>query len=153
MGVDFYEEARDSDLKFAVIAARYENKWLLCRQKNKDTWELPGGHREEGETIFAAAKRELWEETGAKEFQLEPVAAYSYEYEGRKDFGGLFFADIWDMDKVPADFEMEEVRLFDAVPENVSYPTIQPYLMERVEQWLSDGNFRSELDDIMELML
>lgn len=153
MSVNFYEEARDSELKFAVVAARYDNQWLLCRKKGSDTWELPGGHREEGETIHAAARRELWEETGAKGFQLEPVAAYSYEYEGRKDIGALFFADIWDLGDAPADFEMEEAGLFDAMPENMSYPTIQPYLMGRVQEWLAEGNFRSELDDIMELML
>ncbi|NCB62294.1 MAG: NUDIX domain-containing protein [Clostridia bacterium] len=153
MSVDFYEEARDSDLKFAVIAARYEGKWLMCRQKGKDTWELPGGHREEGEGIHTAARRELWEETGAREFQLEPVAAYSYEYEGRKDFGALFFANIWEMGEPPEEFEIEEIKLFETLPKAMSYPTIQPFLMERIELWLKEGSFRSQLDDMMEIVM
>lgn len=45
-----------SKLKFAVIAARYQDKWIFCRHKERNTWEIPGGHREENESI---------EETGA----------------------------------------------------------------------------------------
>ncbi len=65
MTVRFYEEAEDNLLKFAVIIARTEGKYVFCKHKSRETLEVPGGHREEGETILAAAKRELYEETGA----------------------------------------------------------------------------------------
>ena len=64
MTVRFYEEVEDSLLKFAVIIARTEGKYVFCKHKSRETLEVPGGHREEGETILAAAKRELQEETG-----------------------------------------------------------------------------------------
>ena len=151
MKVKFFEEARNEDLKFAVIAAQYEGKWLLCRQKGKITWEMPGGHREEGESIHVAARRELWEETGAKEFQLEPVSAYSYEYEGEVSYGGLYYAEIWELGERPLDFEMEETGLFDVLPPEMSYPTLMPELMSRVQQWLSEGNYRSQWEDLLEM--
>lgn len=66
----FYKlnEIPDANFEIAVIAARSKDKWVFCRHKQRDTWEMPGGHREQGETIDEAAKRELWEETGALEF-------------------------------------------------------------------------------------
>ncbi|HIV24166.1 MAG TPA: NUDIX domain-containing protein, partial [Candidatus Merdiplasma excrementigallinarum] len=69
----FYDKAEDALLKFAVIIARMEGKWVLCRHKDRNTWEFPGGHREEGESILETARRELYEETGATDFQIEPV--------------------------------------------------------------------------------
>lgn len=68
--VKFYENVADELLKFAVIVAKTENKWFFCKHKERDTYEVPGGHREAGENIFETAKRELREETGAIDFIL-----------------------------------------------------------------------------------
>ena len=75
--VKFYDKAEDSLLKFAVIVARAEGKWIFCKHRQRDTYEIPGGHRETGESIFEAACRELREETGAIDFKLTPVCVYS----------------------------------------------------------------------------
>lgn len=63
--VNFYETADDGLLKFAVIIAKSEGKFIFCKHKARDTWEIPGGYREPGEIILDTAKRELYEETGA----------------------------------------------------------------------------------------
>lgn len=65
MKVNFYDSINDSMLKFAVIIARHNGKWVFCKHKERNTWEAPGGHREDGEDILETAKRELYEETGA----------------------------------------------------------------------------------------
>ena len=62
--VRFYDKIEDSQLDFAVIIARTGKKWVFCKHKERDTYEVPGGHREAGETIEEAANRELKEETG-----------------------------------------------------------------------------------------
>ena len=62
--VRFYDEIEDSLLKFAVIISKTNGKWVFCKHKARDTVEVPGGHRESGETIEETARRELREETG-----------------------------------------------------------------------------------------
>lgn len=59
-----------------VVVSRYRNQWILVRHKERLTWEVPAGHREPQETLEAAACRELYEETGAAEFELYPVGVY-----------------------------------------------------------------------------
>ena len=79
------DEIPDAQLRFAVIAARQNGEWIFCRHRLRAAWELPGGHRERGETIDEAARRELNEETGATAAEWHalglfcPVGAYSTE--------------------------------------------------------------------------
>ena len=55
--VNFYEEAADEKLKFAVIIAKKDGKWIFCKHRERDTYEIPGGHREPGEKIEQTARR------------------------------------------------------------------------------------------------
>ena len=75
MKVKFFDLNADKPLKYAVICARYNGKWVFCKHKNRDTYEIPGGHREDGEDIEATAKRELWEETGRRISTSIPCAS------------------------------------------------------------------------------
>ena len=76
MEVHFYDSAADEVLKFAVIVSRACGKWVFCKHRDRDTFEVPGGHREDNESIEEAARRELYEETGAVKFSLTPVCVY-----------------------------------------------------------------------------
>lgn len=132
--VNFYENVADSLLKFAVIIARHNGKWVFCKHKKRDTWEVPGGHREPGENILNAAKRELYEETGAIDFDLQPICIYSViapdNFDGAETFGKLFFAEIHAFER-ELHSEIEKIALMEDFPTNWTYPEIQPKLIEK----------------------
>ena len=46
MEVKFYDTVNDELLKFAVIISQSNGKWVFCKHKERDTYEVPGGHRE-----------------------------------------------------------------------------------------------------------
>lgn len=133
--VNFYELAKDELFKFAVIVSKHKGKWVFCKHKERNTYECPGGHREENEPIYETAKRELWEETGAIKYNLEPVCVYSVETNAEETFGMLYFADIIEFEQLPS-LEMEKIELFDELPKEWTYPLIQPLLLEQVKKLL-----------------
>ncbi len=133
--VCFHQAIEDEKIKFAVIAARYKNQWIYCRHRERNTFEIPGGHREVGETIIETAKRELYEETGAIDFELEEITVYSVVNDNIETFGMLFFTEVKELGVLP-DLEIGEIQLFDEMPEILTYPLIQPLLIEKVKQVL-----------------
>lgn len=133
--VRFYDQADEASFRYAVIVSRHRGKWVLCKHRQRDTLEVPGGHREAGEDILETARRELVEETGAVEFSIQPVSAYSviqYDEENVKSevFGKLFYADIIRYEDELHN-EIEKIVLMDELPENWTYPLIQPKLVEK----------------------
>ena len=137
--VKFYDQVADELLKFAVIISKTDGKWVFCKHKERDTYEVPGGHREENETILETAKRELKEETGALVFTVTPICVYSVTGKnkvnetGEETYGMLFFADIKTFEN-ELHSEMEKILITDTLVENWTYPLIQPKLIEEANR-------------------
>ena len=138
MEVKFYDQVDDSLLQFAVIISKTEGKWVFCKHRERETYEVPGGHREPDESIVDTAKRELHEETGAVEFTIEPVCVYSVTGKnrvndtGQEMFGMLFYAEITKFEN-ELHSEMEKVFTSDVLPTEWTYPLIQPKLIEEAK--------------------
>lgn len=139
--VRFYDRVDDHLLQFAVIVAQTRGKWVFCKHRERDTYEVPGGHREPGEDILAAAKRELREETGAAAFRIKPVCVYSVRGKTRvsksgedETFGMLFAAEIYAFE--PLHSEIERILITDRLTDvdRWTYPQIQPKLLEEVQK-------------------
>lgn len=136
--VKFHESVDDNLLKFAVIISRSNGKWVFCKHRERDTYEVPGGHREANETILETAQRELQEETGAVDFEIKPICVYSVKGNTKinenlddETFGMLFIANIFSFEEINS--EIEKIILVDELVDNWTYPLIQPKLIEEAK--------------------
>lgn len=124
-----YEVGELKTYKYVVVLSTYCGKLVLSRHKQRTTWETQGGHVEPGETPLQAAKRELYEESGALRYDIRPLCDYwaGDEITGKGATGMVFHAEIHALGEMP-ESEMAEVSLFDGLPENLTYPAITPEL-------------------------
>ena len=143
--INLYDNILDnSKLIFVDIVAKYRGQWVLCKEKTRDTWECPGGHIEKGETPEQASKRELWEETGAIDFDIKPIGYYGAKGSDgvmqsvEEVFGQIYYADIKVIGKLP-DFEMQKIDFFTELPNNWTYPYAHPRFIDLAEKSMLDN--------------
>ena len=151
--VDFHNigSVADEQLQYAVIMAQEDGKWLICRHKARATWEIPGGHRESGESIEQTARRELYEETGVTDAEMISVEVYSVTTEdGVKSYGMLYLARVKARDALPENSEMREVKAVHLLPQELTYSDIQPKLFSRVQYRLNINTNANELWDVLD---
>lgn len=134
MNVKIYcDQQLDELLSFAVIISLYDEKYVFCRHKQRTTYEIPGGHREKGESILQTAERELKEETGAIKFDLEYLCDYSVETRESINYGRVFVANITELGNLP-ESEIGEIIVTKSLPNKWTYPDIQPKFIEYLEK-------------------
>ena len=117
---------------FVVIISTYRGKLLLSRHRERTTWEFQGGHIEKKESPLEAAERELYEESGALEYEIKPLCDYMVRDPdtGEGDGGMLLTAEIQSLGNLP-ESEIGEFRSFDYMPEDLTYPDILPVLFDK----------------------
>jgi 8-oxo-dGTP diphosphatase len=137
MIVTLHEAAvHEVSLSYVVIFIKQGEEWVLVRHRERSTWEFAGGHIEAGESPDEAAARELYEETGAETYSLYPICIYSVSREEvPASHGMLYFAAVDKFGPLP-EYEMEEIRSFREIPEDVTYPGIYPTLIGRVNDYI-----------------
>lgn len=73
--LSFTSSPFQQEANHVLVICQYKGQWLLTNHKKRGL-EFPGGKKEHGETLEAAAKREVLEETGAKVEQLQQIGVY-----------------------------------------------------------------------------
>ena len=106
------ESGLDSDiykpLLITFMAIRHESNFLLVHHRERQAWELPGGHIEGAESARDCAIRELFEETGqtAERLTFRAVLKYRAGSDNRIYYGTLYSGELLS----PAPFrENEEI--------------------------------------------
>lgn len=117
--------------KYVVVLSESHGEIILSRHKERTTWETQGGHIETGETPLEAAKRELFEESGAVDFDIKPICDYrAWDEDTLHGANGVVFhAVIRRFSDIP-ESEMAERKAFSSLPDNLTYPAITPVLFQ-----------------------
>jgi len=125
----------DKSIGWAVVAGFFENKWAFVKHRDRNTFELPGGTRETGESILSCAKRELYEETGTLKVNLTSLEVYSIKHPDHSvSYGQLFFANIVELGPLP-ESEIEAVLFRNSLPEDLTYPHVHTTLFQRAQTY------------------
>ena len=143
--VTFYpvDSIQGSSFQHVVIVARYGKSWILCRQKDINTWELPNDCCKSGESALEAAKRVLSEDFGIKGVELHIVGGYSWKGDGL-----LLFADVNEWGEIPFNSCIADIQLFEILPVNLTYGSIHRKLYDWVQNWLNMQASAGELWDV-----
>ena len=123
-------------LTYSVIPARFNDKWIFVRHHKRTSFEIAGGHIEDGESSLEAAVRELMEETGAIQFNLHCIATYSVRKDGETGWGRLYLADVQELGPIPDISEITEIVLLDTIPDHPTHPDIQPLLFRKTLEYI-----------------
>lgn len=120
-----------------VCVCKYKDKFVFSYNKKRNGWEIPGGHIEEGETWQEAAKREMYEETGATKINVTPISVYKIS-----TYGLLCYCEIQEMEKLPTEYEMEKIMLADTLPsdEELTFPESSRLYFDTVNKKLTEMN-------------
>lgn len=79
--------------RHVLVLCKYNDQWLLTKHRLRGL-EFPGGKVEAGETLEEAARREVYEETGAKVESLDFIGEYEVEGAQNSFVKAIFFGVV-----------------------------------------------------------
>lgn len=137
-----------------LIFAFYQGKLVLVRHHSRG-WELPGGTRENGESIIQTALREMYEETGGEIASIEPIGQYLiFEKDHLVYVKNIYISKASILRELPVGFETNGVMLLDTIPEQfeiMNDPTFSSLMKDNVylivSEWIKDHRlYKTRID-------
>ena len=109
-----YREYADQESLFAMVIpfTPGREQFFMAHHRWRDTWELPSGKVESGESPTQAAERELLEEMGAQVDQLRPLGILLTRLGQVPGQGHLYWGEVIQRGDLPRGSEMDEVQVF-----------------------------------------
>ena len=123
MSNDYIAGSLDN-ITYVRMVVKYNGKFVLCYHMKSNKWDCIGGRVEKGESPLTAAKRELFEETGAVDFDIVPVRDYKRFLEDGTFYNNNreYFVCVRKFSDLPEGSEMGKIDFFDEIPDNFRYP-------------------------------
>ena len=130
------------NITYVRMVVKYNEKFVLCYHRNSKKWDCVGGRVEKCESPLAAAKRELFEETGAVDFDIVPVRDYERFLEDGTFYNNNreYFVNVLKFSDLPDGSEMEKIGFFDKIPDDFRYDSERETRLEhfkRIEKYAS----------------
>jgi 8-oxo-dGTP diphosphatase len=91
--LSFKENSFTQISEHVLVICTFYHQWLLTKHKVRGL-EFPGGKREEGETLEEAAKREVYEETGASLKTMEWIGDYKVTSENQSFVKTIYYGEV-----------------------------------------------------------
>lgn len=115
--------------KSVLVFIKEDKKWLMVRNKFR-SWEFPGGHKEQNETIFETARREAFEEAGVDIKNLQYVGYYRLA-SGHTTL--IVTANVEKFHAIPEEFETVERKFVSKFPQSLSFnDAVYPWLVKNL---------------------
>ncbi len=115
--------------KSVLVFIKNGKEWLMVKNKNR-SWEFPGGHRENNETLYETAKREAYEEAGV---DIKGMVYKGYYRLPNGHTTAIVTAEVEKFHEIPSDFETEERRFVAEFPASLSFnDAVYPWLVRNL---------------------
>jgi 8-oxo-dGTP diphosphatase len=98
--LSFEERSFPEEAKHVLVITQFGEDWLLTNHKKRGL-EFPGGKMEQGETLEEAARREVYEETGAVLSKLIRLGEYRVEDPNETFVKAVFWGIVNHMENKP----------------------------------------------------
>lgn len=113
--------------KSVLVFIKKDTEWLMVKNKFR-SWEFPGGHKEDNETLYETAQREAFEEAGVDIKNIVYVGYYRL-------LGGhttlIVTAEVEAFHEIPSDFETEERKFVSEFPASLSFTdAVYPWIVK-----------------------
>lgn len=130
------EAAKDLfDSSGSIVFPFYNDKFIMTFHSTRKSWEFPAGRREEGESPLECALRESFEETGAILENVIPLGYYVVRAKEGIKKTAIFMSDVERFEPKPSWSETDLVKLFDEIPDNISYEDdVYKIVMRHIEK-------------------